>query len=238
MLKIIKRISRALALIVVYIMCAYGYLNAKGFVFKDGIPVLSNPAHAKAEFSEKVSGDIQLSSSQMRVEGKENAPLTMYAFSSMACSHCGDFHNYVLPKIRRDFIEKGKLKYVFIHFPIDAVSMRAAKLSYCLPPEKYEEFITTLYKKKDWFYSGKKEVLNKYAKEYGMSEEAIKKCDDDKKLTSDILLTFDSALKTFEIEGTPTFIIEGKDGKEIIRGSRNYDDLNNYLNKRLSGEMK
>ena len=53
MLKIIKRISRALALIVVYIMCAYGYLNAKGFVFKDGTPVLSNTAQAKTEFSEK-----------------------------------------------------------------------------------------------------------------------------------------------------------------------------------------
>lgn len=236
MLKIIKRISRALALIVVYIMCAYGYLNTKGFVFKDGTPVLSNTAHAKMEFSEQVKGNIQLSSTQMRMEGNEKAPLTMYAFSSMACSHCGDFHNYILPKIRRDFIETGKLKYVFIHFPIDAVSMRAAKLSYCLPPEKYEGFISTLYKKKDWFYSGKKEVLNKYAKEYGMTEDEIKKCDDDKKLTSDILLTFDNALKTFSIEGTPSFIIEGKDGKEIIRGSRSYDDFKDYLNKRLSGE--
>lgn len=236
MLKIIKRISRALALIVVYIMCAYGYLNAKGFVFKDGTPVLSNTAQAKTEFSEKVSGDIQLSSSQMRIEGKEAAPLTMYAFSSMACSHCSDFHNYILPKIRRDFIDTGKLKFVFLHFPIDAVSMRAAKLSYCLPPEKYEEFITTLYKKKDWFYSGKKEALNKYAKEMGMSDAEIQKCDDDKKLTSDILLTFNSALKTFEIEGTPSFIVVGKDGKELIRGSRSYDDFKEYLNKRLSGE--
>lgn len=236
MLKIIKRISRALALIVVYVICAYGYLNAKGFIIKDGVPVLTNKAEAKTEFSEKVNGEIQLSSVQERVEGDKNAPLTMYAFSSMACSHCSDFHNYILPKIRRDFIETGKLKYIYVHFPIDAVSMRAAKLSYCLPPEKYEDFISALYKKKDWFYSGKKEALNKYAKEFGMSEADIQKCDDDKKLTSDILMTFNSALKTFEIEGTPSFVITGKDGTDLIRGSRSYDDFKEYLNNRLSGE--
>ena len=44
MLKIIKRISRLLALVVVYVICAYGYLTAKGFVFTDGVPVLSNHA--------------------------------------------------------------------------------------------------------------------------------------------------------------------------------------------------
>ncbi len=236
MLKIIKRISRALALVIVYIMCAYSYLSAKGFIIKDGIPVLNNTAQADTEFSEKVSGDVLLSPSQMRVEGKDNAPLTIYAFSSMACSHCSDFHNYILPKIRRDFIETGKLKYIYVHFPIDAVSMRAAKLSYCLPPEKYEGFISALYKKKDWFYSGKKEILNKYAKEFGMSDDDIKKCDDDKKLTSDILMTFNNALRTFNIEGTPSFIIQGKDGEELIKGSRSYDDLRDYLNKRLSGE--
>ena len=70
----------------------------------------------------------------------------------------------------------------------------------------------------------------------GMSDAEIQKCDDDKKLTSDILLTFDSALKTFEIEGTPSFIVTGKDGKELIRGSRSYDDFKEYFNKRLSGE--
>lgn len=47
MLKIIKRISRLLALVVVYVICAYGYLTAKGFVFTDGVPVLSNHAQPK-----------------------------------------------------------------------------------------------------------------------------------------------------------------------------------------------
>lgn len=92
MLKIIKRISRLLALVVVYVICAYGYLTAKGFVFTDGVPVLSNHAQAKEEeFAVKVNGNVKISGAQLRVRGADDAPLTMYAFSSMACSHCSDF---------------------------------------------------------------------------------------------------------------------------------------------------
>ena len=234
MLKIIKRVSRLFALVVVYIICAYGYLTAKGFVFADGVPVLSNQVQAKEdEFAVKVKGNVKLSETQKRAKGQENAPLTMYAFSSMACSHCGDFHHYILPKLERDFISEGKLRYIFVHFPLDAVSMRAAKLSYCMPTDKYDIFISELYKKKDWLISGKKETLDKYARKFGMEDEDIKICDDNKKLTSDILLTFNDAIKTFGIQGTPSFIIEGADGQEMVSGSQGYDKLKDYLNSRL-----
>ncbi len=237
MLKIIKRTSRILALLAVYFVCAYGYLIAKGFVFADGVPVLSNRAYAKeASFAQKVDGNIEIEKSRLRVKGEKNAPLTMYAYSSMACSHCGDFHNYILPKLERDFISKGKLRFVLVQFPLEASSMRAAKLSYCLPADKYDEFITKLYQKKDWLFSGKDDVLNKYAKEFGMSDTDIQACNDDKRLTSDILLARDNAMKTFGIQGTPSFIIDGADGKELIVGSRNYNDLKRYLNERLGGE--
>lgn len=233
-MKIIKRISRILALIVVYVMAAYGYLMAKGFIFTDGTPVLSNTARAKEEFAVHVDGDVILGKKQKRVWGDEKALLTIYAFSSMACSHCGDFHKFIYPKLERDFIKTGKARFIFVHFPVDAVSMRAAKLSYCLPQEKYEEFITALYKKRDWFLSGKDETLNGYARKFGMSDADIKACDDDKKLTSDILLTFNSAIKTFGINGTPSFIVEGRRGKELIVGSRSYDDLKEYLDNRIN----
>lgn len=239
MLKIIKRISRLLALVVVYVICAYGYLTAKGFVFTDGVPVLSNHAQAKEEeFAVKVNGNVKISGAQLRARGVDDAPLMMYAFSSMACSHCSDFHRYILPKLERDFISTGKLRYIFVHFPIDAVSMRAAKLSYCLPADKYDDFISELYKKKDWLLSGKNETLNKYAREFGMTDETIKICDDNKKLTSDILLTFNDAIKTFGIQGTPSFIIEGADGREMVSGSRGYDEFRDYLNSRLEKVKK
>jgi len=234
---IIKRVSRILATIAVYVICAYGYLTAKGFIFKDNTFVLSNPAYAQEKaFSKKVSGDIGLRPERTRALGIENAPLTMFIFSSMTCAHCRDFHKFTLPKLIRDFVATGKLRVVFIHFPIEVISMRAAKLSYCLPKEKFYDFISELYDHKDWMFSESEEVLYKYAKAFGMSDEDITSCNNDKMLTSDILLVKDNAIETFSIAGTPSFIVEGKDGKELIIGSKSYDDFKKYLEQRLGGE--
>lgn len=240
MLKVVKRISRIFALCAVYVMFAYGYLTAKGFIFTGNTFILSNQAYAdentKNQFARKVSGEIGLEQKLFRVIGTDTAPLTIFAYSSMACSHCRDFHKFTLPKIERDFIKNDKVKLVFVHFPLEERSMRAAKLSYCLPQNQYYRFISELYDSKDWLFSNDKTVLNKYAQKFGMTDEDIKTCEDNKKLTSDILLVRDNAIKTFGIQGTPSFIIEGEDGKELIVGTRNYDELREYLNKRLQGE--
>lgn len=235
--KTIKRISRVLAIIALYIMCAYGYLTGKGFVFKDNTFILSNAAYAEEQaFAQPVSGDIGLSEERTRAMGNINAPLTMYVFSSMSCSHCRDFHKFILPKLERDFVATGKLRFVYIHFPMEPMSMRAAKLSLCMPQEKFYDFLSELYGSKDWLYAENEEKLYNHAKKFGMTDDDIKACGDDKKLTSDILLVEENAIKTFKIKGTPSFIIAGKDGQELIYGTKSYGEFKNYLEKRLSGE--
>lgn len=234
MIRIIKRLSRILALLVVYVVCAYGYLTAKGFVFSDNTFILSHPAQAGEDaFAVKVKGDIGLSAERTRALGPETAPLTMFVFSSMSCAHCRDFHKFTLPKLNRDFIANGKLRFVFIHFPLEAMSMRAAKLSYCLPAERFYKFIDELYDKKDWLFSNDEEKLYNHARQFGMSAQGLEACKNDKKLTSDILLVKDKAIDNFGIKGTPAFIVEGQDGKELILGTKSYGEWKKYLESRL-----
>ncbi len=234
---IIKRISKILATVIVYVICAYGYLASKGFVMTESGMIFSNQAHAEeGVFAQKIKGDIDIGAEQMRVMGDAAAPLTMYSYSSMACSHCREFHKFILPKIERDFIKTGKLRFIYVHFPIDVRSMMAAKLSYCLPRDKYYDFISELYDKKDWLFSEDENIFNDYAKKFGMTDTDIEKCAQNAKLTSDILLTRNTAIEKFGIQGTPSFIIEGKDGKELIVGSKSYDEMKNYLNARLGKE--
>lgn len=238
-MKIIQRISKILALFVIYILCAYVYLTAKGFVVKDGIPILSNKAVAnEAEFSRKITEELMIGESLTRTVGKKDAPLVMYAFSSMKCTHCADFHKYTYPKIEKEFIDSGKLRFVFVHFPIDVLSMQAAKLSYCLPQDKYYHFIEKLYSKNDWLFAKDDTKLNDYAKEFGFTDKDIQACKDNKKLTSDILLVRNNAINKLQITGTPSFVVVGKDGKEIISGTKKYIKFKEYLEKRLEENSK
>ena len=71
-----------------------------------------------------------------------------------------------------------------------------------------------------------------------MTEETIKICHDNIKVTTEIPLTFTDAIKTFGIQGTPSFIIEGADGRDMDSGSRGYDEFRDYLNSRLEKVKK
>lgn len=233
---IVRRISKIIASIVVYVICAYGYLTTKGFVLTENGMLFSNSAHAEENsFSQEIDGNININEQRMRIKGQKDAPLTIYAYSSMACSHCKEFHKFILPKLERDFISTGKVKFIFVHFPLDVLSMKIAKYSYCLPADKYYAFIDELYDKRDWQFSEDEAILDEYAKKFGMTKEDINKCNENSKLTSDILLTRNTAIEQLGIKGTPSFVIEGKDKKDLIIGSRSYDDLKEYLNKRLEG---
>ena len=223
-----------MALICVYIIGAYGYLTAKGFVFDGKDFILSNNAYAKEQaFSTRIKGSVNVDMRRLRSLGNVNAPLTMFAYSSMSCAHCREFHKYILPKLYKEFINTGKLRFVFVHFPIEPRSMRAAKLSHCLPKEKFYAFIDDLYDSKDWLFSESEEKLYEHAQKFGMTARDIRNCNDDKRLTSDILLLKEQARKDFEVTGTPSFIVVGRGGSEMIQGTKSYYQFKEYLEKRL-----
>ena len=97
---IIKRVSKCLAFLLIYATISYSYLMAKGFIDKDGATVLSNSAQAKSQsFSKEITANLVISNDIVRELGKDNAPLTMYIFSSMTCSHCKDYHKYIFDAI-------------------------------------------------------------------------------------------------------------------------------------------
>ena len=54
--------------------------------------------------------------------GEENAPITIIEYASMSCSHCADFHNDTLAELKKEFIDTGKVKFIFRDFPFQLSS--------------------------------------------------------------------------------------------------------------------
>lgn len=224
---LIRKISKCIAAVLVYIMCAYGYLTTKGFVYDGNHFILSNNAEAWE------NSEFQISEDEIRGLGNPNSPLTMYTISAVTCSHCRDFHKFTLPKLERDFISKGLLRFVYIHFPADETTMRAAKLSYCLPKDKFYDFIADLYDSRDWQFSRNEAILENHAKKFGMTDADIEQCKQDKKITSDLLRIRENAFKAFHITATPTIVVKTQNGEDVVEFN-GYDELKQYLNTKLS----
>ncbi|MCW5736169.1 MAG: DUF721 domain-containing protein [Enhydrobacter sp.] len=84
------------------------------------------------------------------VLGRDDAPNILIDYFSLTCPHCANFHAAVLPAVKRDWIDAGRLRFVYRHFPSDAVATRGSLLAEC-SGEKFFETIDTLFESQvDW----------------------------------------------------------------------------------------
>ena len=69
--------------------------------------------------------------------GDAKAPVSIDEYFSLGCPHCADFDLEMLPKLKADYIDKGKLKFIFHDFPLNEISLQAAMLARCAPNDRY-----------------------------------------------------------------------------------------------------
>ena len=156
--------------------------------------------------------------------GNKNAPIEIKEFFSLTCSHCANFHNNTFPKLKKNFIETGKIKFQFIDYPLDRLAMFAASISRSLPRESYLDTINVLLKnQKKWAYSKDPvtELFN-LSKLFGITKDKFEKILSDKVLMQKILDIMEEENSKFNINSTPTFVINDK---HTISGFLTYDEF-------------
>ena len=79
--------------------------------------------------------------------GDDDAPVTIIEYASMTCSHCADFHTETYPALKKDYIEKGEVKFIFREFPLDKLSMATSMLARCVDNSISLAFIEILFQK-------------------------------------------------------------------------------------------
>lgn len=80
------------------------------------------------------------------VIGDPKAPVTIIEYGSLTCPHCAAFQTKKFPELKEEWIDTGKVRIVFRHFPIDQAAMGAAALVSCLPATEQHAAIDVLYK--------------------------------------------------------------------------------------------
>ena len=69
-----------------------------------------------------------------RAKGRPDAPVTVYEMADFQCPACRQFALAVLPTLEREFIETGKVRWVFIHLPLTSIhpnAIAAAEVATC-----------------------------------------------------------------------------------------------------------
>ena len=148
-----------------------------------------------------------------RGTGKADAPVVVTEFFSLTCGHCAAFHNQVWPRVKRELVESGRVRFVWRDFPLDGVALAAAAVARALPAERYEAFITTLFQTQDrWaFAQGRQmEELARLAALAGMDRAGFDAVVADEALRRGILEQRLAAEREFQIRATPSFTFNGR----------------------------
>ena len=164
------------------------------------------------------------------VSGQDDAKITIIAYESLTCSFCADFHNNIYPLLKKEFIDTGLVKIEFRHFPLDIVALNASKISQCKQDQSLE-IMMSLYSDQQAWIKGKtieeaNENLKKFVKNKNFTLD-FEKCISDKKIEDFVLSDRIEGTKKFEINSTPTIIINGKKFEKTL----NYKNLKKSLEK-------
>jgi protein-disulfide isomerase len=168
-----------------------------------------------------------------KIQGDAKAPVTIIEYASLTCPHCEHFHATVYPVLKKNYIDTGKVRFIFREFPRDPVDIGAFMLARCAPADKYFPMIDVLFdQQKNWaFTKDAAKQLLMIAKQAGFTEESFDKCLSDKKLAEDIRNVGKHAYEKFKVDSPPTLFING----QVVRGEMTPEGMEKALAPLLKG---
>lgn len=170
---------------------------------------------------------------QDRSIGSPTAPITVEDYSSLSCPHCAAFHNEILPEVKKNYIDTGKVRWIFRGFPLNDPAMKAEMLTRCAPKEQYTKLQDLIYQNQvRWaFTDDPLPNLNMLLRIAGISDEMFLSCVNNKEIEAGLAKKIAAAADKYKINSTPTFVMNK--GAKTFSGAGTYTgfayDLDNLL---------
>lgn len=149
------------------------------------------------------------------VMGQLDAPVEVIEYASFTCPHCAQFHETVFDRIKENYIDTGKVRFVYREVYFDKFGLWAGMVARCAGPEKYFPVTDMIYDTQEqWIGNGEAatiaENLRKIGLKAGMTKEALDACLNDNEKAQAMVATYQANATRDGIDSTPSFVIDGQ----------------------------
>ena len=148
------------------------------------------------------------------IMGSDSAPVTIIEYASATCPHCAHFQETTFPELKKQYIDTGKVKYIFREFPLDNLAAAAFMLARCAGKDEHQKYfalVDTLFKQQaTWAVEKPIPPLMTIAKQAGFTEETFNACLANQQVLDGIEKVRSRAVDVFKVSSTPTFFINGE----------------------------
>lgn len=166
--------------------------------------------------------------------GPVDAKVTVIEYASYTCPHCATFHAQVFPSLKKDYIDTGKIQFVYREVYFDRPGLWASMVARCGGEMKYFGVQSILYETaSEWAASNDPAVvvanLKKIGRTAGMDDAQLDACLNDGATAQAMVDRFEASMKEYDIQGTPSLVING-----TKHANMSYADLKGLIDAELA----
>jgi len=188
------------------------------------------PFAANAQSSDADAGAAEIID---MVQGAEDAPITVIEYASFTCPHCARFHSDVYKLLRKNYIDTGKIKFIFREVYFDKYGMWASMIARCSGPDRFFGMTDLILNSQStWARAGDDlaivEALRKIGRLSGMQDAALDSCLQDGDKLRALVGWYKENAQRDGIQSTPSFLIDGQPYKNM-----DYEEFAKILDEKL-----
>jgi protein-disulfide isomerase len=163
--------------------------------------------------------------------GEADAPVTIVEYMSLTCPHCAAFHTDTFDAVKEKYVDTGQVRFVVRDFPFDPRAAAGAMLARCAPEGQYFPMIKTLFEQQQNWATAQdaRTALMQISRMAGFTQENFETCLTNQQLLDDVNAVRQKAAEEFEVQSTPTFIING----ERYAGNMSIDQMSAIIDSML-----
>jgi protein-disulfide isomerase len=157
--------------------------------------------------------------------GKADAPVTILEYASLTCPHCAHFAETTVTKIKSEWVDTGKAKLIYRDFPTGpvAVSLVASMVTHCAGPQRYFGVLDLLFRTQEKWITSRApiEEIKRIVRLAGIGDAEVDACLQRTDLKDAITARAEDGARRYNIESTPSLVINGK----LVTGAQSYDTI-------------
>ena len=162
---------------------------------------------------------------ELSVGDPSGVPVVEYG--SLTCPHCATFSREIFPELKKDYIDTGKVRFIFREFSRNPLDVAGFVLARCIGDDKAFAAIELLFSQQDkWAFVDKPlEPLIAAMRPAGLTHDQAMACLKDQSKGNAVVAIGKRATDEIKMTGTPTFVIDGK----VYGGELTIDQLKAIL---------
>ena len=168
------------------------------------------------------------------IQGDADAKVEIIEYASYTCPHCASFHAGLYKDLKKDYIETGKVKFIYREVYFDRFGLWASMIARCAGPDRFFGMTDLLYKEQSlWSRAGDPAAivveLRKIGLKGGLDNDTLDACLEDADNAQALVAWYQENAERDNIRSTPSFLINGEPYSNM-----NYADFSAIIDEKLA----